>query len=350
MSVVRPFAAACLALVALHQEITYAAPKVIVVGEGTSVVEAGRVLVLPFRAISPNNELDWVGRAVQQSLISDLAAKVPGGVSESSTPAEDADDAIKAAAKAEAKYVVFGGYQGVNGSLRLTGQLLDVQQKRAIAGLKATGNLDDIFQMEDSLSMQIKRAILTPATQPAGGGSSAGAPVASDVAVERSGPLQIATSAEPPDAALTYAQPYVYTSDALNAGAYRYAYGSNLGYGLYYGYGNGYWPCGYGYYSAGYCSVHFGCGSARPCGGGLTPVFSSASSGIGGGSSPGQPTPSPIFGSSMFTLPVGPVAGFVPRVGSTSGRVSGRQGSGGAGSSAHGARGTIGAPRAASHR
>src|SRR5437870_4775080 len=86
-----------------------------------------KVLVMPFVSIDQGEHLQWVGRAVQQSLVADLArqANIQAIAAAQPTMAEVTDPAAAAnAAKSQqAQFIIMGSYQAVDDSnLRLTGQ------------------------------------------------------------------------------------------------------------------------------------------------------------------------------------------------------------------------------------
>lgn len=118
------------------------------------------VLVLPFSSASDASQA-WIGKAVQQDLLTDLTqgttAQViaPAGIS----PAADADEALKAGREKNASIVVYGQAQTTGKEVRLSGQMLDVATGKPIAALKATGPSDDLFHLEDALAGQVFTAL-----------------------------------------------------------------------------------------------------------------------------------------------------------------------------------------------
>lgn len=253
-----------------------------------------RTLILPFGSITPTAELAWISPAVQQSLLADLSSASTGAATSADNPTTNSDDAVKAAIQRNARYVVFGSYQSVDGLLRLTGQVWDAQQNKSMAGLKVTGEATDIFTLEDELAAQIKHALPRPVANERPHSSEHAGPTAADLAIKPSGPLQLSIAAEAPDAAIAYAEPYVYSSQAAQGGDWRYVYGGSPSWSVYYAYGLGcYLGCGYG---CGGSSWGFG---YRPFSGGFTSSVSSF--GRAGFSSPGRSFTSPNGGA-------GPVA------------------------------------------
>ncbi len=192
-----------------------------------------QVTVTPFVQITAEKSQDWVGRAVQQSMLSELA-RVPG-----LQPVEPKRSA------SEAQFIVSGSYQILNDEIRITGQVIDSRAKATLGGLKATGSLRELFSLEDTLAMQAKRILarVNPiaAAQPP-------SPVGETFAIAPSGPLCVATRARPWIGDVNDATP-----SGQAKVSYDYYYGRY--YDCYYwgccGYAPAYWcapvysPCGY---------------------------------------------------------------------------------------------------------
>lgn len=120
-----------------------------------------RVLVLPFDSVGPA-EKAWVARALQQNLLAELGRVNSVQAISGNAGAPDSEAALKLATTANAHYVVFGTYQAVDTDLRITGQVVDVTTKQAVAALKATGPQRDLFGLEDIIAGQVKRALPQP--------------------------------------------------------------------------------------------------------------------------------------------------------------------------------------------
>ena len=117
-----------------------------------------KVLVVMFQPVEPTDP-DWIGRAVQQSLVADLSRT---NTSTSIQPFADqsrvssVNEAIDAGKHADARYVIFGSYQRIDPTLRITGQIVDISTGKVVAGLKATGSDRELFDMQDTLAFQAK--------------------------------------------------------------------------------------------------------------------------------------------------------------------------------------------------
>jgi TolB-like protein len=119
-----------------------------------------KVLLLPFESVGPADK-QWVAKALQQNLVAELSRVNSVHPVTADQPAADVDTAMKVASPAGADFVIFGGYQVVDGDLRITGQVIDVAKKQPVAGLKTTGTLRDLFGMEDAIASQVKKALPT---------------------------------------------------------------------------------------------------------------------------------------------------------------------------------------------
>lgn len=117
-----------------------------------------KVLIVPFAPVEATDP-DWIGRAVQQSLLADLSRAI-GSVAIQAvgdpSPLSAVEQAIEAGRKVNARYVIFGSYQRIEPTLRITGQIVDVSTGKVVAGLKSTGSSRDLFEMQDTLAFQAK--------------------------------------------------------------------------------------------------------------------------------------------------------------------------------------------------
>src|SRR5277367_4736901 len=111
------------------------------------------VYLTPFTPLGNDNSLDWVGKAVQQNLITDLARAQlhPLG---SDKPITNVADAQAAARAAGAKYLISGTYQVSDQQVRFNGQVIDPVTGNVLGGISTTGAIRDLFKMEDALSSQ----------------------------------------------------------------------------------------------------------------------------------------------------------------------------------------------------
>lgn len=236
------------------------------------------VLVLPF-VVEAGAGQQWMGKAVQQDLLTDLTQGTHARVlaPASATAAADPEAAVKAARELGASIVIFGQAQSTGKDVRLTGQVLEVVDSKALAAIKATGPADQLFHLEDALAGQVFVALPRPmltdqaikSMQDAQKAAAAGQVAAvapqtglpqtittapqtgetadSAYAPDNYSPPQYDSSQQVPIYSYTNYQPtplYVYPTYGYPAPIYSYGeYGCNLfpsyGYGYGFGYGIG---------------------------------------------------------------------------------------------------------------
>ena len=120
----------------------------------------GKILVLPFGAVNPDDTRPWLGKSIQESLVADLTVSAPSRVVSGNETAQTPKQAAEIARKAGARYVVMGSFTSTQQELRITGQVIDAQTEEPVAGLKVTGNPDQLFHLEDGIAMQLKAQVL----------------------------------------------------------------------------------------------------------------------------------------------------------------------------------------------
>lgn len=206
-----------------------------------------KALVLLFEGLGTQASEQFIGKTLQQGVVADLSrSSLQASASDKSALANDA--AIQLGREASARYVVSGSYQVVNNEVRINGQVLDVISGNSLGGLKATGNVRDLFALEDTVAEQAKYAIAPPSatTRPA--------PVAFNpqppISIQVNSPVTTTidqTATPQPDRMQPqpYASGYPYGYPYGSGYGYGYPYGNPYGYGLPYGY----FPGGYVYLS-----------------------------------------------------------------------------------------------------
>ena len=213
-----------------------------------------RVLVLPFTELSDEPKREWVGKAMQQSLIAELTRSGMVAVvtpPADAAPANDAAAAAKLARDQQAPLAITGSYQLIGEELRVTGQMIEAIDGEHIAAIKATGSLRDLFGIEDIIGGQVRRdlqAILQPDQV-----ASSQNPGANDpFGVESSGPVQRRTPTGAYDG--SDLQRSLGNNDQWSPGAPSYTEDRRDRYR--YDYPTAYYPtytyydwCGYNYYS-----------------------------------------------------------------------------------------------------
>lgn len=149
-----------------------------------------RVLVVRFEQLDQTPGMVWIGRAIQQSLATDLnrsrAATAELLPETKSVGTTDTTVARQLGREQAAQYVVAGGFQSWDGGLRITGSVINVETGEVAGSLKSTGQLDGLFLMQDVLGTQLKQIINPQAA--------ARAPVAPEMlSIPNSKPIGVAT-------------------------------------------------------------------------------------------------------------------------------------------------------------
>lgn len=199
---------------------------------------ASKVAVLPFDGIGDVNHQDWIGKAIQSSVVTELSRSKnlqPTAI-DASGPFDGAK-ALAAAQGASASVVVYGNFQVIDNQLRITGQILKADSGEVLGGLKASGGVRDLFNLEDTISAQALKT-LAPALADAGTPAAPGG-------IDMMPPVQAAPASpyvSPPDTATAMNNNPDYSGASI-----RYNYGSPYDYGYPYYSGYGYYTPSYGY-------------------------------------------------------------------------------------------------------
>jgi TolB-like protein len=207
------------------------------------------ILILRFAQLNDVAGTEWIGRVIQESLLTDTAKLPPIKILEDQRPGTtDLATARQMARDARADLVILGGYQVIADDLKITGQLLNVNSNEIIGTLKSTATTRDVLEMEDTLSRQLQRAITrTTATAQTSTSKQSDTP-APNPAIPDSGPVRLANYST------TYAP---LKADPLQKYRDRNTYVGPpfYGYGCYYGYcgyGCGYYGCYAGFHGYNY--------------------------------------------------------------------------------------------------
>ena len=204
-----------------------------------------RVLVIPFVAYNvPDNE-QWIPKAVQE----DLVAALGGTHALSPVPfqgqviVEDNATAAHLAKNASAGYAVRGAAQIVNGTVRITAQLINADNGETVNTASVTGPMNALLAMEDGLAAQLLGLPANAAPNPATVGQT---PVAPQPSAEEAAAAPAASSPQiiiVPTGQSSYAPAYAPSYPDYSDYGYGYdPYYSYGGYPYYYGgFYPGYW-------------------------------------------------------------------------------------------------------------
>ncbi len=132
----------------------------------------GPVAVMPFRNLNTEPELDWLGRGMAETLVSDLRASGRLRVVEREqlapllaelTSREQGELTESTAARVGrmvgARTLVLGSYQRSGRQVRINARFISVETGEVLGTAKATGALDRIFTLQDEV---VARLLGTP--------------------------------------------------------------------------------------------------------------------------------------------------------------------------------------------
>jgi TolB-like protein len=118
------------------------------------------VLLTRFAQLSKTAGTEWIGRAVQESLFTDISRLDGFAVVSDQHPATtDLATARQLGRDAGADLVVIGGYQQIGNDLRITGQVVEVSSGEVAGTIKSTATENELVAMEDSISGQVERTL-----------------------------------------------------------------------------------------------------------------------------------------------------------------------------------------------
>jgi TolB-like protein len=198
----------------------------------TAPAASTNVLLVPFRAVGPAGDRDWISQAVDEDLSHDLSRNTAIHLIRPSTtqPLSPAD-ALAAARSAGADQLIDGSYQLAGDQLRITGEVVNVNDGKPIAQIKATGTERELFNMEDALATQLWHTLPRP-----------------DQASATASDYDIQVTPVPNEVSAAYAAPSEPTQQTTNIAQPTYDVPSYPFAGVYpYGYGDYGYPFGFGY-------------------------------------------------------------------------------------------------------
>ena len=124
-----------------------------------------RVVVLPFRVLRPDPDIDFLAFSLPDAITSSLAGMAPLIVRSSATAARFAGDApdIKAlAAEADVDRVVTGTLLRSGDQLRATTQLIEAPGGTLLTSHMVQATLGDLFRMQDDIARQVVEGLALP--------------------------------------------------------------------------------------------------------------------------------------------------------------------------------------------
>lgn len=124
---------------------------------------APRVMVLPFRLLVPDPELDFLSFSLPDAVGSSLSGVHAAIVRSSLVAARfgaEQPDLVRIAAEADVNRVVTGGILRVGDRVRVTAQLLEAPAGTVLGASSAEGAIGDLFHLQDHLVAQIVGALM----------------------------------------------------------------------------------------------------------------------------------------------------------------------------------------------
>ncbi len=116
-----------------------------------------KVLIVPFKQAGDTSSHGWVGPAIQESLMTDVAGSPDTEAVALNHPLANGEkpEAVKAAKGVGASIVVLGSYQFSDGQLRVMGQAVDAASGKMLATMQAAGPVTDLFNIEAALGAEL---------------------------------------------------------------------------------------------------------------------------------------------------------------------------------------------------
>lgn len=126
-----------------------------------------RVMVLPFRLLRPDPEIDFLSTGLADAVSLSLAAFDTVMVRSSATSAryaQEATDLRKLASEAAVDAVVMGTLMRAGDQVRVTTQLVEAPGGTLLCSRAAQGTMRDLFQLQDLLADEVVQALALPLT------------------------------------------------------------------------------------------------------------------------------------------------------------------------------------------
>jgi len=128
------------------------------------------VAVMPFENVSGEEALDWLALGIPETISNDLAAiggialierlqlrKLMAEQKLQASGAVDKKTAVKVGKLLGADILVLGAFQKAGEAVRLTSRFVDVKSGGVLHSAKATGRMDDIFDVQDEIVKALAR-------------------------------------------------------------------------------------------------------------------------------------------------------------------------------------------------
>jgi len=138
----------------------------------------GPVLVLPFRNISSDPEVEWVGEGIAEALTATLARTVELvdrgsvatgqlGLGPTEATSIDATETIAMWRRAGARWVIYGAYQQLGSQVRITARIMDTGNGAVVRSTRLDGQLDQLFALQDRILPNLAATVSRPSAMAA---------------------------------------------------------------------------------------------------------------------------------------------------------------------------------------
>jgi DNA-binding winged helix-turn-helix (wHTH) protein len=128
--------------------------------------------VLDFTNVTGDPDVAWLGAGIAETVTSDLAAldrfRVVDRWRVVQAGRQTGGSMKEIAAALGASLIVTGSYQRIGPNLRITARLVDLSSSEAIADAKVDGLLEDVFRLQDGITVSFARELGLPVTPRAG--------------------------------------------------------------------------------------------------------------------------------------------------------------------------------------
>ncbi|MGE5834004.1 MAG: winged helix-turn-helix domain-containing protein [Acidobacteriota bacterium] len=137
----------------------------------TAEVKHG-LAVLDFTNVTGDPDVAWLGAGIAETVTSDLAAldhfRVVDRWRVVQAGRQTGGSMKEIAPAVGASLIVTGSYQRIGPNLRITARLVDLSSSEAIADAKVDGLLEDVFRLQDGITVSFARELGLPVTPRAG--------------------------------------------------------------------------------------------------------------------------------------------------------------------------------------
>lgn len=128
--------------------------------------------VLDFTNVTGDPDVAWLGAGIAETVTSDLAAldrfRVVDRWRVGQAGRQTGGSMKEIASALGASLIVTGSYQRIGPNLRITARLVDLSSSEAIADAKVDGLLEDVFRLQDGITVSFARELGLPVAPRAG--------------------------------------------------------------------------------------------------------------------------------------------------------------------------------------